>query len=72
MIVQRGRVVAEWGDTARKSPIASVRKSLLSALYGIAIEDGKIRLDATLAELGIDDKQPLTPRRSRRPSPTCS
>ena len=60
MIVQRGRVVAEWGDVAHKSPIASVRKSLLSALYGIAIAEGKIRLDATLAELGIDDKQPLT------------
>jgi CubicO group peptidase (beta-lactamase class C family) len=61
MIVQDGRVVAQWGDTARKSPIASVRKSLLSALYGIAVEEGKVRLDMTLAELGIDDKQPLTP-----------
>ena len=60
MIVQHGRVVAEWGDPAHKSPIASVRKSLLSALYGIGIDEGKIRLDATLAELGIDDKQPLT------------
>ena len=60
MIVQGGRVVAEWGDSAHKSPIASVRKSLMSALYGIAIGEGTIRLDATLAELGIDDKQPLT------------
>jgi CubicO group peptidase (beta-lactamase class C family) len=60
MIVQHGRVVAQWGDTAHKSPIASVRKSLASALYGIAVEERKIRLDATLAELGIDDKQPLT------------
>lgn len=61
MIVQQGRVVAQWGDPSRKSPIASVRKSLLSALYGIAVEQGKIRLDATLAVLGIDDKSPLTP-----------
>ena len=60
MIVQRGRVVAQWGDTAHKSPIASVRKSFASALYGIAVEERKIRLDATLAELGIDDKQGLT------------
>jgi CubicO group peptidase (beta-lactamase class C family) len=60
MIVQRGRVIAAWGDVARKSPIASVRKSLLSALFGIAVDEGRIRLDATLAELGIDDKQPLT------------
>jgi CubicO group peptidase (beta-lactamase class C family) len=60
MIVQRGRVVAQWGDTAHKSPIASVRKSLASALYGIAVADGKIRPYATLAELDIDDKQGLT------------
>lgn len=60
MIAQRGSAVAQWGDVTRKSPIASVRKSLASALYGIAIEERKIRLDATLAELGIDDKQPLS------------
>ena len=60
MIAQRGRVVAQWGDTARKSPIASVRKSFVSALYGIAVAERKIRIDATLAELGIDDKQGLT------------
>jgi CubicO group peptidase (beta-lactamase class C family) len=60
MVVQHGRVVAAWGDAARRSPIASVRKSLLSALYGIAIDEGKVRLDATLAALGIDDKSPLT------------
>ena len=58
-IVQHGRVVDESGDTAHKSPIASVRKSLLSALYGIAIDEGKIRLSDTLAALGIDDRQPL-------------
>ncbi|MGH6770808.1 MAG: serine hydrolase domain-containing protein [Xanthobacteraceae bacterium] len=60
MIVQHGRAIAEWGDVARKSPIASVRKSLMSALYGIAVEEGKIRLTDTLARFGIDDKQPLT------------
>ena len=60
MIVQRGRVIAQWGATAHKSPIASVRKSFASALYGIAVEERRIRLDATLAELGIDDKQGLT------------
>jgi CubicO group peptidase (beta-lactamase class C family) len=60
MIVQHGQVVAEWGNVAHKSPIASVRKSLLSALYGIAVKDGKIKLGATLADLGIDDRQPLT------------
>jgi CubicO group peptidase (beta-lactamase class C family) len=60
MVVQRGRAVAQWGDIARKSPIASVRKSLASALYGIAVEERKIRLTTTLAELGIDDKHSLS------------
>lgn len=58
MVVWRGEVIASWGDVHRKVDVASVRKSLLSALYGIAIANGKIRLDATLGELGIDDKPP--------------
>jgi CubicO group peptidase (beta-lactamase class C family) len=60
MVVQNGGVVAQWGDTARKAPIASIRKSLAGALYGIAIEERKIRLTATLTELGIDDRQSLS------------
>jgi CubicO group peptidase (beta-lactamase class C family) len=57
-IVQGGRTVAAWGDVARKSDVASVRKSLLSALIGIAVHEGRVRLDQTLAELGIDDRPP--------------
>ena len=52
MIVHRGRVIAEWGDTHRRMDIASVRKSLLSALFGIAIEEGRVKLSDTLADLG--------------------
>ena len=44
MVVHRGALVAEWGDTAAKTPLASVRKSLLSALIGIALERGEIDL----------------------------
>jgi CubicO group peptidase (beta-lactamase class C family) len=58
MVVQHGEVVASWGDTARRVRIASVRKSFLSALYGLAVAEGKIKLDSTLADLGIDDKPP--------------
>jgi CubicO group peptidase (beta-lactamase class C family) len=62
MIVWKGEVVASWGDVRRKVDVASVRKSLLSALYGIAVADGKIRLDSTLEQLRIGDKPPeLTP-----------
>lgn len=58
MVVWKGEVVASWGDVRRKVDVASVRKSLLSALYGIAVADGKIRLDSTLEQLRIDDKPP--------------
>jgi len=58
MVVQGGVVVAEWGDTAKRTELASVRKSLLSALIGIAVAERKISLESTLAELGIDDNAP--------------
>ncbi|MEO6839391.1 MAG: serine hydrolase [Bradyrhizobium sp.] len=58
VIVQHGKIVAEWGDTAKRMELASVRKSLLSALIGIAVSDSLIKLDSTLAELGIDDNPP--------------
>jgi len=58
MIVQHGVVVAAWGDVAHKSNLHSCRKSLLNALVGIAVADGKINLDDTMEKLGIDDKKP--------------
>lgn len=66
MIVQHGRVVAQWGDTAAKTPLASVRKSLLSALIGIAVDRRQIDLDATLGSLGIDDNQPSLSAEEKR------
>ena len=58
MIVQHGAVISEWGDTAAKTPLASVRKSLLSALVGIAVERGELSLSQQIGELGIDDNEP--------------
>ncbi|MBX3580698.1 MAG: serine hydrolase [Rhizobiaceae bacterium] len=58
MVVYDGKIVATWGDVKHKVNVASVRKSLLSALYGIAVSEGRIDLSSTLAELGIDDKAP--------------
>lgn len=58
VIRQDGQPAAAWGEPAHKVNVRSVRKSLLSALYGIAIADGTIRLDQTLDELGIDDRPP--------------
>jgi CubicO group peptidase (beta-lactamase class C family) len=58
LLVQNGAVIASFGDPARKVGVASVRKSLLSALYGIAVAEGRIDLDSTLGELRIDEKPP--------------
>ena len=62
MIVQHGLVVAQWGDVAIKTNLHSIRKSLLGALIGIAVDEHKIDLHATMDSLGIDDNAPgLTP-----------
>jgi len=60
LVVDDGVVVAEWGETTRKFRCHSIRKSFLSALYGIHVAEGRIQLSRTLAELGIDDNDALT------------
>src|SRR5579863_10307991 len=61
MIIQGGEVVDEWGDIDKKISSYSVRKSLISALYGIYSAEGVIDINQTLAQLGIDDSpDPLT------------
>jgi len=56
MIVHRGALVVSWGDVDRRHAVQSVRKSFLSALYGVH----QIDVEASLAGLGIDDRPPLT------------
>ena len=61
MIVQGGKVVDQWGDITQKIDCYSIRKSLLSALYGIYSAEGAIDINQTLEQLGIDDSpDPLT------------
>lgn len=61
MVIDDGRLIAAWGATQSRWVIASTRKSLLSSIYGRYVEDGTIALNATLADLGIDDiRPPLT------------
>lgn len=55
MIVQSGQVVDQWGDCDKKIDAYSVRKSLISALYGIYSSEGVIDINETLEHLGIDD-----------------
>ncbi|MDH3744885.1 MAG: beta-lactamase family protein [Acidobacteriota bacterium] len=59
-LVHKGRVLAAFGDETADHQCHSVRKSFLSALYGIHVAKGTINLEATLEELGIDDHTPLT------------
>lgn len=61
MIVHKGKVVFDFGDVEELSYIASIRKSVLSMLYGQYVEDGTIKLDKTIKELGIDDVEGILP-----------
>ena len=61
VVVDRGRVVYQYGDIQELSYIASVRKSILSMLYGYWVENGTIKLDTTLEQLNIDDIGGLLP-----------
>ena len=60
IVVDHGRVVVQWGDPAQRIKISSMRKSLLSAMYGTHVKAGQLDLKKTLAQLGIDDDSPLT------------
>lgn len=49
MILQGGQGVDEWGDIDKKIDVYSVRKTPLSALYGIYSAEGVIDISQTLA-----------------------
>ncbi len=65
VLVQGGMIVDEWGQVAQPVLIHSMRKSIISALYGIYASRGVVRLSATLAELGIDDLPPSLSKREK-------
>lgn len=58
VVVQHGAIVAEWGDVTANILLNSARKSLLSALIGIAVGHHQINPNATLDTLSIDDNPP--------------
>jgi CubicO group peptidase (beta-lactamase class C family) len=57
MVVVHGKVIFEYGDLKLASKVASVRKSVLSMLYGNYVASGKIDLGKTVKELGLDNKE---------------
>ncbi|MFI5309951.1 MAG: amidohydrolase family protein [Gemmatimonadales bacterium] len=61
VVVEHGKIVYSYGDITAQSYLASVRKSILSMLYGIEISRGHIDTSKTLATLGINDVGGLLP-----------
>lgn len=55
VILANGNEVVNWGPTDKKVKLSSVRKSLISILYGNYVEQGIIDLDKSLKELNIND-----------------
>ncbi|EHL97455.1 beta-lactamase [Acetobacteraceae bacterium AT-5844] len=60
LVVAHGRVVLAEGKVDARYNAHSIRKSILSALIGIHEAEGRIDLEQTLTQLGIDDKLGLT------------
>lgn len=61
MGIYKGKVFFEYGDIKRVSYIASVRKSVLSMIYGKYTMNGKIDLNKSLESLDMDDHGGLLP-----------
>lgn len=61
LVVYKGYVVAEFGDTRAVDPTYSVAKSMMSTVAGVALRDGRLRLDdrvgRTITDGGYDSPQ---------------
>lgn len=55
ILLHEGKIFFEWGDIRKKILVHSMRKALLSSLYGIYVERGFIDTQQSLAQLNIDD-----------------
>jgi CubicO group peptidase (beta-lactamase class C family) len=60
-VLVHDELVYTAGPQDEALPIHSIRKSIISALFGQLVGDGLVRLDTTLAELGVEDSPQLTP-----------
>src|SRR5690606_4848961 len=66
VVIHKGRIVQEFGQTEKKYKCHSIRKSFLSALYGIHVHEGRINLESTMEELGIDDNPPALSKQEKQ------
>ena len=66
MIVSRGHVVFEYGDTALVSKVASVRKSVLDLMFAVEQKHHGLNLDEamqkTVVQFGLEEKRAPFPR----------
>ena len=61
MIIYDGAILTQWGEVERRFNCHSIRKSLLSALFGSAVATGDIDLNETIGSIGIEENAGLTP-----------
>jgi CubicO group peptidase (beta-lactamase class C family) len=59
MVVHKGRMIGQFGDIAAPYETRSMRKAFLGAVIGQLVAERKLRLDATLEDMGIEDVTPL-------------
>ena len=65
VVIYKGYVVAEFGDTTWADPTYSVAKSMLATVAGIAVRDGLIKnLDAPVGEHGQGRRLRLAAQRA--------
>jgi CubicO group peptidase (beta-lactamase class C family) len=56
LVIRRGRMAAEWGDTNRRDMTFSIAKSYLAVLAGVAVARGLIRsIDDRVRDYALDD-----------------
>jgi len=60
MFIHNGQVIASFGDTSATYDSRSIRKSIMGAVIGQLIDEHRLSLDATLADMGVDDIESLS------------
>ncbi|MGV6831589.1 MAG: DUF2306 domain-containing protein [bacterium] len=61
VVLENGKIVLEYGDISEISYTASVRKSILSMLFGKYVDNGSLNLQETIGDFGIDEADGLLP-----------
>lgn len=60
IVIYNGNVLISKGDIARKYDCHSIRKTLISGLFGVYVDKGIVNIHKTLNQLGIDEPIKLT------------